>query len=79
MTAVTMQLGQKQRDCQVASQLESRKSSRELDKVACRCSEDMQKPRVRGADQYNIICRKSAVSTSNSGYGSPLNDRPMGA
>lgn len=38
-----MQLGQKQRYCQVASQPEYRKSSRKLDKIAYRCPEKMQK------------------------------------
>ena len=45
-----MQLGQKQRDCQIASQPEHRKSSRELGNVALRCSEEMQK-RGRGRNK----------------------------
>ena len=46
-----MQLGQKQRYCQVASQPEYRKSSRKLDKVAYRCPEKMQK-RVEERDKW---------------------------
>jgi hypothetical protein len=54
-----MQLSQKQRDCQVASQPEHRKSSRELDDVALRYPENIQKS-VRGREE---LLRQEGIQT----------------
>jgi hypothetical protein len=56
---MTMQLSQKQRNCQVASQPENRKSSRELDNVAYGCPEEMQK---RGRDGSKWL-RQEGIQT----------------
>jgi hypothetical protein len=54
-----MQMGQKQRDCQVASQPEHRKSSIKSDKVAWICQENMLK-RARGREQW---LRQESIQT----------------